>query len=69
MYSVNFILFSCHVFHQFAPLEASYTAEVPEIHLAPNVMPLFRRQYDNNIFTGKTPKTKKNSHISYLEVQ
>ncbi|XP_008416235.1 large ribosomal subunit protein mL65 [Poecilia reticulata] len=37
---------------QFAPLEASYTAEVPEIHLAPNVMPLFRRQYDNNIFTG-----------------
>ncbi|XP_020499648.2 39S ribosomal protein S30, mitochondrial [Labrus bergylta] len=37
---------------QFVPLEASYTAEVPEITLAPNVMPLFRRQYDNNIFTG-----------------
>ncbi|XP_060894445.1 39S ribosomal protein S30, mitochondrial [Labrus mixtus] len=37
---------------QFVPLEASYTAEVPEVTLAPNVMPLFRRQYDNNIFTG-----------------
>ncbi|XP_070820655.1 large ribosomal subunit protein mL65 [Chaetodon trifascialis] len=37
---------------QFTPLEASYAAEVPEITLAPNVMPLFRRQYDNNIFTG-----------------
>ncbi|XP_041642636.1 39S ribosomal protein S30, mitochondrial [Cheilinus undulatus] len=37
---------------QFVPMEASYTAEVPEITLAPNVLPLFRRQYDNNIFTG-----------------
>lgn len=37
---------------QFMPLEASYAAEVPEITLPPNVMPLFRRQYDNNIFTG-----------------
>nr|XP_020453885.1 39S ribosomal protein S30, mitochondrial [Monopterus albus] len=37
---------------QFAPLEASYSAEVPEITCAPNLMPLFRRQYDNNIFTG-----------------
>ncbi|XP_029017713.1 39S ribosomal protein S30, mitochondrial [Betta splendens] len=37
---------------QFTPLEASYSAEVPKITLAPNVMPLFRRQYDNNIFTG-----------------
>ncbi|XP_010729192.3 large ribosomal subunit protein mL65 [Larimichthys crocea] len=37
---------------QFTPLEASYSAEVPEITLSPNVMPLFRRQYDNNIFTG-----------------
>lgn len=36
------------------PLEASYAAEVPEITLPPNVMPLFRRQYDNNIFTGET---------------
>ncbi|XP_070760934.1 large ribosomal subunit protein mL65 [Enoplosus armatus] len=37
---------------QFTPLEASYAAEVPEVTLAPNLMPLFRRQYDNNIFTG-----------------
>uniref|UniRef100_A0A3Q2D433 Mitochondrial ribosomal protein S30 n=1 Tax=Cyprinodon variegatus TaxID=28743 RepID=A0A3Q2D433_CYPVA len=37
---------------QFAPLEASYTAEVPEVPYAPNLMPLFRRQYENNIFTG-----------------
>ncbi|XP_029999298.1 large ribosomal subunit protein mL65 [Sphaeramia orbicularis] len=37
---------------QFTPMEASYTAEVPEISQAPNMMPLFRRQYDNHIFTG-----------------
>ncbi|KAI3371982.1 hypothetical protein L3Q82_006849 [Scortum barcoo] len=37
---------------QFTPLEVSYAAEVPEVTLAPNLMPLFRRQYDNNIFTG-----------------
>lgn len=37
---------------QFVPLEASYTAEVPEVTLAPNLMPMFKRQYDNNIFTG-----------------
>ncbi|KAM9359943.1 large ribosomal subunit protein mL65 [Symphorus nematophorus] len=37
---------------QFTPLEASYATEVPEVTLAPNLMPLFRRQYDNNIFTG-----------------
>ncbi|XP_061585566.1 39S ribosomal protein S30, mitochondrial [Cololabis saira] len=37
---------------QFAPLESSYAAEVPEVRYAPNMMPLFRRQYKNNIFTG-----------------
>ncbi|XP_067471793.1 39S ribosomal protein S30, mitochondrial [Thunnus thynnus] len=37
---------------QFTPMEASYSAEVPEVTLPPNMMPLFRRQYDNNIFTG-----------------
>ncbi|XP_074495211.1 large ribosomal subunit protein mL65 [Sebastes fasciatus] len=37
---------------QFTPLEASYAAEVPEVKYAPNLMPMFRRQYDNNIFTG-----------------
>lgn len=33
-------------------MEASYEADVPEIKLAPNLMPMFRRQYDNNVFTG-----------------
>ncbi|XP_034397116.1 39S ribosomal protein S30, mitochondrial [Cyclopterus lumpus] len=37
---------------QFAPLEASYAEEVPEVTYAPNLMPLFKRQYDNHIFTG-----------------
>ncbi|KAM6931218.1 large ribosomal subunit protein mL65 [Xenentodon cancila] len=37
---------------QFTPLEASYTAEVPEFPYTPNLMPLFRRQYENKIFTG-----------------
>ncbi|XP_034026835.1 LOW QUALITY PROTEIN: 39S ribosomal protein S30, mitochondrial [Thalassophryne amazonica] len=37
---------------QFTSLESSYTAEVPQITHEPNLMPLFRRQYDNNIFTG-----------------
>lgn len=37
---------------QFTTLEASYDAEVPEVTYAPNLMPLFRRQYTNNIFTG-----------------
>lgn len=37
---------------QFTPLEASYAEEVPVITLAPNLMPMFRRQYANHIFTG-----------------
>nr|XP_015828745.2 39S ribosomal protein S30, mitochondrial [Nothobranchius furzeri] len=37
---------------EFVPQEASYTAEVPEVPYAPNLMPLFRRQYSNHIFTG-----------------
>ena len=47
------LIISCF-FHssQFSPMEASYAAEVPEVKYAPNLMPLFRRQYDNNIFTG-----------------
>ncbi|XP_028313363.1 large ribosomal subunit protein mL65 [Gouania willdenowi] len=50
---------------QFAPLEASYTAEVPEIKLAPNVLPLFRRQYQNYVFTG----TKLSDPICYGHTQ
>ncbi|XP_043096784.1 39S ribosomal protein S30, mitochondrial [Puntigrus tetrazona] len=37
---------------EFVPLEAEISAEVPVITLAPNLLPLFRRQYDNNIFIG-----------------
>ncbi|CAG08116.1 unnamed protein product, partial [Tetraodon nigroviridis] len=37
---------------QFTALEDSCAAEVPEVPYAPNLMPLFRRQYDNHIFTG-----------------
>ncbi|KAK5932084.1 hypothetical protein CgunFtcFv8_003818 [Champsocephalus gunnari] len=37
---------------QFISLEDSYAAEVQEVTLSPSVMPLFRRQYDNNMFTG-----------------
>lgn len=37
-------------------MEASYTADVPVVLQAPNLMPLFRRQYDNNIFTGNKQK-------------
>ncbi|KAM9811089.1 large ribosomal subunit protein mL65 [Neosynchiropus ocellatus] len=37
---------------QFCPMEASYDMEVPELAAPPNTMPLFKRQYKNNIFTG-----------------
>lgn len=40
-------------------MEASYTADVPLVPLAPNLMPLFRRQYDNHIFTGIKYKNNK----------
>ncbi|XP_062873898.1 39S ribosomal protein S30, mitochondrial [Trichomycterus rosablanca] len=41
-----------HQLPEFVPLEAEITAEVPVIKFAPDLLPLFRRQYDNNIFTG-----------------
>lgn len=47
------VLCMCTNAVQFVPLEDSYAAEVPEVTLAPNLLPLFRRQYDNHIFTGK----------------
>uniref|UniRef100_A0A8C7M640 28S ribosomal protein S30, mitochondrial n=1 Tax=Oncorhynchus mykiss TaxID=8022 RepID=A0A8C7M640_ONCMY len=37
---------------QFVPLEVVMSAEVPEIKFAPDLLPMFRRQYENNIFTG-----------------
>lgn len=37
---------------EFVPLEAEISAEVPVVQLSPDLLPLFRRQYDNNIFIG-----------------
>ncbi|KAI5613204.1 39S ribosomal protein S30, mitochondrial, partial [Silurus asotus] len=41
-----------HQLPEFVPLETEVAAEVPVIQLAPDVLPMFRRQYDNNISTG-----------------
>ncbi|XP_054628344.1 39S ribosomal protein S30, mitochondrial [Dunckerocampus dactyliophorus] len=37
---------------QMVPMEDSYSADVPDVPYAPNLMPLFKRQYTNHIFTG-----------------
>ncbi|TRY95878.1 hypothetical protein DNTS_021405 [Danionella cerebrum] len=37
---------------EFLPLEDKTSSEVPVITLAPDLLPLFRRQYDNNIYIG-----------------
>ncbi|KAF4074466.1 hypothetical protein AMELA_G00239580 [Ameiurus melas] len=37
---------------EFVPLKTEVAAEVPVMQLAPERLPLFRRQYDNNISTG-----------------
>ncbi|KAG7481565.1 hypothetical protein MATL_G00068230 [Megalops atlanticus] len=37
---------------EFVPLGLEVSAEVPEIRYPPYLLPMFRRQYDNNIFTG-----------------
>ncbi|KAI1900482.1 hypothetical protein AGOR_G00050390 [Albula goreensis] len=37
---------------ELVPLGTDISAEVPEIGYAPDLLPMFRRQYDNNIFTG-----------------
>ncbi|XP_054466297.1 39S ribosomal protein S30, mitochondrial [Anoplopoma fimbria] len=51
---------------QFTPLEASYAAEVPEVTFAPNLMPMFKRQYENNIFTGaKVPDPACYGHTQF----
>ncbi|XP_061117846.1 39S ribosomal protein S30, mitochondrial [Conger conger] len=34
------------------PLETEISAEVPEIRYGPELLPLYRRQYENRIFTG-----------------
>uniref|UniRef100_A0A667Y9I5 Mitochondrial ribosomal protein S30 n=1 Tax=Myripristis murdjan TaxID=586833 RepID=A0A667Y9I5_9TELE len=51
---------------QFTTMEASYAAEVPEIPFSPSQLPLFRRQYDNNIFTGaKVPDPACYGHTQF----
>ncbi|XP_077376814.1 large ribosomal subunit protein mL65 [Festucalex cinctus] len=37
---------------QLVPMEASYAADVPEVTYPPDRLPMFKRQYTNNIFTG-----------------
>uniref|UniRef100_A0A0E9X9B7 Mitochondrial ribosomal protein S30 n=1 Tax=Anguilla anguilla TaxID=7936 RepID=A0A0E9X9B7_ANGAN len=37
---------------EMVPLWTEISAEVPEIRYAPDLLPLYRRQYDNRIFTG-----------------
>ncbi|XP_020792099.2 39S ribosomal protein S30, mitochondrial [Boleophthalmus pectinirostris] len=37
---------------QFALMEDSYAVEVPEITCAPDMLPMFKRQYENHIYTG-----------------
>ncbi|XP_041091887.1 28S ribosomal protein S30, mitochondrial-like [Polyodon spathula] len=37
---------------EFLPLQESVSAEVPVVHFEPNRLPMFQRQYDNNIFIG-----------------
>ncbi|XP_017546544.2 39S ribosomal protein S30, mitochondrial [Pygocentrus nattereri] len=41
-----------HQLPEFVPLKAEISAEVPVIQLEPDRLPLFRRQYDNNIYIG-----------------
>ncbi|KAM3868194.1 large ribosomal subunit protein mL65 [Diretmus argenteus] len=51
---------------EFTTLESSYAAEVPEVTFSPDVMPLFRRQYDNNVFTGaKVPDLACYGHTQF----
>ncbi|XP_068594701.1 large ribosomal subunit protein mL65 [Brachionichthys hirsutus] len=51
---------------EFTSMEASYAAEVPEITVAPNMMPLFKRQYENRVFTGaKVPDPARYGHTQF----
>ncbi|KAJ3603481.1 hypothetical protein NHX12_028227 [Muraenolepis orangiensis] len=55
---------------QFVPMESSYGLEVPEIKISPDMMPLFKRQYDNHIFTGaKLPDPARYGHTQFHVVQ
>lgn len=51
---------------QFAPMEDFYEAEIPELTCAPDMMPLFKRQYVNHIYTGaKVPDPACYGHTQF----
>ncbi|KAL0979623.1 hypothetical protein UPYG_G00187440 [Umbra pygmaea] len=51
---------------QFVSLEEVISAEVPEIKLSPDLLPMFKRQYENNIFTGaKLPDPGRYGHTQF----
>ncbi|XP_077456583.1 large ribosomal subunit protein mL65 [Stigmatopora argus] len=51
---------------QVVPMEASHGAEVPDLSYAPSLLPLFKRQYTNNIFTGsKLPDPARFGHTQF----
>ncbi|CAL8348140.1 unnamed protein product [Lota lota] len=55
---------------QFVPVEVSYGLDVPEIKASPDMMPLFKRQYDNHVFTGaKLPDPASYGHTQFHVVQ
>ncbi|XP_023659037.1 large ribosomal subunit protein mL65 [Paramormyrops kingsleyae] len=55
---------------EFLPLEANVSAEVPVIGYAPDLMPMFRKQYDNNIFIGsKVGDSCRYGHTQFHLVQ
>ncbi|KAG7248043.1 hypothetical protein CRUP_037218, partial [Coryphaenoides rupestris] len=55
---------------QFVPMESSYGLEVPEIKVSPDMMPLFKRQYQNHIFTGaKLADPARYGHTQFHVVQ
>ncbi|CAL8263043.1 unnamed protein product [Boreogadus saida] len=55
---------------QFAPMEAAFGLDVPDFKVSPDMMPLFKRQYDNHIFTGaKLPDPCGYGHTQFHVVQ
>ncbi|XP_030226737.1 large ribosomal subunit protein mL65 [Gadus morhua] len=55
---------------QFAPMEAAFGLDVPDIKVSPDMMPLFKRQYENHIFTGaKLPDPCGYGHTQFHVVQ
>ncbi|XP_061623020.1 39S ribosomal protein S30, mitochondrial [Phyllopteryx taeniolatus] len=48
------------------PMEASYAADIPDVPYTPDLMPLFKRQYTNTMFTGtKVPDPACYGHTQF----